>query len=98
MPLASCAVLSIFKQETNTSKIMKKITTFLPAIAFALLLSAALMAGIPPVPPVAEAPSYAKDKEKEPEEPKRIFDRRIAWGPMPEAAATWNHVLAQYGE
>lgn len=77
---------------------MKKITNFTPAIAFALLLSAALMAGIPPVQPVAKATVYAKDKEKDPEEPKRIFDRRIAWGPMPEAAATWNHVLAQYGE
>lgn len=77
---------------------MKKITAFTPAIAFALLLSAALMAGIPPVQPVAKTTTYAKDKERDPKEPKRIFDRRIAWGPMPEAAVSWDRVLAQYGE
>lgn len=77
---------------------MKKTTSLAPAIALAIVLSAAMMMGIPPIPQVAETTADAKVKEDDPEEPKRIFDRRIAWGPAPEVAATWDHILAEYGE
>lgn len=75
---------------------MKKATSFAPSIALAILLSTALMMGIPPIPHVAEATTNGN--EDEPEEPKRIFDRRIAWGPKPEEPTAWDHILAQYGE
>lgn len=77
---------------------MNKITPFAPAIALAFLLSTALMTDLPSVPRVAEATLRAKDKKDQPKEPKRIFDRRIAWGPAPAAANSWDHILAQYGE
>ncbi|WP_353197620.1 hypothetical protein [Parapedobacter defluvii] len=77
---------------------MKKTTSLAPAIALAMVLSAAMMMGIPPIPQVAETATNAKEKKDDPEEPKRIFDRRIAWGPAPEVAASWDHILAQYDE
>ncbi|SEL09499.1 hypothetical protein [Parapedobacter koreensis] len=77
---------------------MKKTALFLPIVLVVLLVSAAVMAGAPAMPYVATRSSVA-DEDK-PKEPKRIFDRRIAWGPLPEETTfiEYQQILSRYGE
>ena len=77
---------------------MKRITMIAPTFIFTLLLSISIGVGIPPEPTVDKITVHTTDKKDKPIEPKRIFDRRIAWGLTPENPVYWDEILAQYGE